>query len=96
MPKAVWKRSLPKSWPAVVRSAMVHVVGLAKYAAVCTRSWAADSPNARVQLQAEREQLQQEVALLRAEIRIKDRRMKSLTPNAWPTPTTPCENTTCG
>jgi hypothetical protein len=31
---------LPKSWPAKVRSAMLHVVSLAKYAAVYTRSWA--------------------------------------------------------
>ena len=32
---------LPKSWPATVRSAMLHVISLAKYAAVYTRSWAA-------------------------------------------------------
>src|SRR6266851_1573261 len=36
---------LPKSWPAKVRSAMLHVVSLAKYAAVYTRSWAADCPS---------------------------------------------------
>ena len=34
---------LPNSWPAKVRSAMLHVVSLAKYAAVYTRGWAADS-----------------------------------------------------
>jgi hypothetical protein len=32
---------LPKSWPAKVCAAMLHVVSLAKYAAVYTRSWAA-------------------------------------------------------
>jgi transposase InsO family protein len=50
----------------------LHVVSLAQYAAVYTRSWAADSRNARVRLKAKNGQLQQEVALLRAEIRIKD------------------------
>jgi hypothetical protein len=43
---------LPKSWPAKVRSAMLHVVSLAKYAAVYTRSWAADCP--KVRLRSER------------------------------------------
>ena len=40
--------------------------------------------NARIRLRAENERLQQEVALLRAEIRIKDARMKALTPEDVP------------
>jgi len=40
-----------------------------------TRSWAADSRNARVRLTAERDRLAQEVTLLREEIRIKDARL---------------------
>jgi putative transposase len=72
------KIPLPKSWSGRLRSALLHVVSLAQYAAVCTRSWAADSRNARVRLKSNNDQLQQEVALLRAEIRIKDARMACL------------------
>jgi hypothetical protein len=46
------KIQLPKSWPAKVCSAMLHVVALAKYAAVYTQSWAATSTNGRVRLRA--------------------------------------------
>src|SRR6266478_5290170 len=72
------KLPLPKSWSGHVRSALLHVVSLAQYAAVYTRSWAADSRNARVRLKAKIDQLQQEVALLRTEMRIKDTRMACL------------------
>ena len=61
-----------------MRSALLHVIALAQYAAVYTRGWAAESCNARVRLRATIEQLQQEVALLKAEIRIKDARMACL------------------
>ncbi len=84
MSNSALKIQLPKSWPATVRSAMLHVVSLAKYAAVYTRSWAADSPNARVRLRAEKDRLLQEVALLREEKRIKDARMTSLPPHRRP------------
>jgi hypothetical protein len=57
---------------------MLHVVSLAKYAAVYTRSWAADCPKARVRLRAERDQHQEDNALLREELRIKDARMVSI------------------
>src|SRR5438105_1812032 len=67
---------LPKSWPAKVRSAMLHVVSLAKYAAVYTRSWAADCPKARVRVEC----TQEDNALLREGIRIKDARMASIPP----------------
>lgn len=72
------KLVLPTSWSRGVRSALLHVVSLAQYAAVYTRSWAAESRNARVRLKADNDQLQQEVALLRAEIRLKDPRMACL------------------
>ena len=58
-----------------MRSALLHVVALAQYASVYTRSWAAESCNTRVRLRATVVQLQQEIALLQAEIRIKDARM---------------------
>ena len=69
---------LPKSWPTKVRSAMLHVVSLAKYAAVYTRSWAADCPKARVRFRAERDQHREDNALLREKLRIKDARMASI------------------
>src|SRR5262249_36476194 len=76
--------NLPKSWPAIVRSSMLHVVALARYAAVYTRSWAADSDNTRVRLRAERDQLEQEAVRLREEIRIKDARMAALSAHRRP------------
>jgi putative transposase len=75
MSKPALSIPFPKSWPAKVRSAMLHVVSLAKYAAVYTRSWAADCPNARVRLGAEQKRCEEDNALLREELRIKDARM---------------------
>lgn len=43
MPKHAFKLQRPKSRPTVVRSAILHVVSLAMYAATCTRSWVANS-----------------------------------------------------
>ncbi len=65
---------LPRSWTKHVRSAMLHVVSLAQYATVYTRSWAVDSRNGRVRLKVENDRLRQEVTLLREEILIKDAR----------------------
>jgi hypothetical protein len=59
-------------------------MALAKYAVVYTRSWAANSTNQRVRLAAKAEQLEQEIALLREEIRIKDARMARIAPNGLP------------
>ena len=84
MPKPSLQFTLPRSWSSKVRSAMLHVVSLAQYAVISTRSWAADSSNARVRLKAENDRLQQEVAQLRSEMRIKDVRMKSLSPARRP------------
>jgi putative transposase len=69
---------LPKPWNKHVKSAVIHVISLAQYATAYTRSWAADSRNARVRLTAEKDRLEQELALLREEIRIKDARMARL------------------
>ena len=89
MSESALKLQLPRFWPATVRSAMVHVISLAKYAAVYTRSWAADSPNARVRLRAAGDRSQEDVALLREEMRIKDARMARIPPHRRPfyTPT---------
>ena len=73
------KIPLPKGWTGHVRSAGLQVIGLAQYATVYTRSWAANSPNERMRLKTENGRLEAEVALLKEEIRIKDgRRARSL------------------
>jgi transposase InsO family protein len=69
---------LPSGWNETVRSAVLHVIALARFAAVTTRSWAANSPCERVRLKAENDRLRHENALLREEIRIKDIRMEQI------------------
>jgi putative transposase len=76
--------TLPKGWPSRVRSAILHVISLAQYAAVSTRSWAADSMNARVRLRAEKDQLRQELALVQEELRIHRARMAGIPPHRRP------------
>ena len=75
---------LPKAWKKQVRSAVLHVLSLAQYAAVYTRGWAADGRNRDARLKAQIDQLAQEVALLREEIRIKDARLKRIDPHRRP------------
>ena len=75
---------LPKSWKKHVRSAMLHVILLAQYATVYTRSWAVDSMNGRVRLKVENKRLWQELALRDEEIRIKDARMARIAPHRRP------------
>ena len=76
---------LPKSWTSRVRSAMLHVISLAQFATVYTRSWAVVSVNGRVRLKVENQRLRQEFALFEEEIRIKDARMAQINPHrrAW-------------
>ena len=75
---------LPHGWPRCVKSSMLHVRSLAQYALSYTRSWAADSRSARLQLRAENDQIRQLVALLIEELRIKDERMKRILPPKRP------------
>jgi hypothetical protein len=63
---------------------MLHVISLAQYATAYTRSWAADSTNARVRIKAEYDRAQQEILLLREEICIKDARMALISPHRRP------------
>jgi len=63
---------------------MLHVISLAQDAAVYTRSWAVDSTNPRVRLEAKNDRLQLEVTQLREEIRIKDARMALIDPHRRP------------
>ena len=78
------KIPLPKGWKKPVQSAVLHVLSLAQYAAVYTRGWAADSTNARVRLKAELDRANQELLLLREEIRIKDARLARIDPHRRP------------
>jgi hypothetical protein len=74
----------PKGWKKQVRSAVLHVISLAQYATAYTRTWAADSTNARVRLKAELDRADQELLLLREEIRIKDARLARIDPHRRP------------
>jgi transposase InsO family protein len=78
------KIPLPRGWKQHVRSAVLHVISLAQYATVYTRSWAADSTNSRLRLKAELDRANQEIALLREEMRIKDARMARINPHRRP------------
>ena len=71
---------LPKSWGKHVTFAILHIIALAQYALIYSRSWAADNTSQRVRLKADNDRLTQEVAQLREEIRIKDARMGQLDP----------------
>ena len=42
------KIPLPKAWTSHVRSAVLHVIGLAQFATAYTRSWSANNPNERM------------------------------------------------
>jgi len=75
---------LPKDWARSVKSAMIHVIALTQYAAVYTRSWMADSTNPRLRDKADLEQANQEIALLREEMRIKNVRMELIPPHRRP------------
>jgi len=75
---------LPSGWPDSVRSAVIYIISLAHYAITCARGWAANSANARVRLAAENDLLNQEIQLLREELRIKDARMAKIDPHRRP------------
>lgn len=78
------KLSIPKHWSRSVQSALVHVISLAHYAIVATRSWAVNSTNDRVRLGAKADRLEQELALRNEELRIKDTRMAAIPPHRRP------------
>ena len=75
---------LHRIWPRHVRSAALYAISFADLAFTKTLSWAADSLNPRLRLQAESEQLRREISLLREEIRIKDARMEQIEPHRRP------------
>ena len=69
---------LPRNWPACVKSSIIQVISLARLAIIYTRSWASDSVNSRVRLQASLERALNEVSMLQDELRLKDARMSRL------------------
>ena len=77
---------LPRGWPRRVRSAVVHVISLARTSLALTQGWASESMNGQLRRRAEGDRLQHEIQLLREEIRIKDARMEQLEAHRRPRP----------
>ena len=75
---------LPRGWPRHVKSAILHVIAFAQYAAAYSRSWAINGRIAHVQLKADNDEFRQQVAMLTEGIRIKDTRTKRLAPQKRP------------
>ncbi len=69
---------LPQGWPESVKSVMLRVISLAQFSMAYTRGWAVNSPIPRLRLKAENDQLKQDLALLKKEIRIKKARMNRI------------------
>jgi transposase InsO family protein len=84
MPAQNERISLPKSWPIHVRTAILHVISLAQFATAHTRSWAANSINSRIRLQAELDRALEELSRRCEELRIKDARMAVISPHRRP------------
>jgi transposase InsO family protein len=66
---------LPRRWTQSVKAALIQAMSLAHYTLVYSRSRAAQGSNCRLRLSTKTDQLIQEIALLRQEIRLKDARL---------------------
>jgi hypothetical protein len=75
---------LPRNWHSHVKSAVLHTISLAHFSITHARGMAADHIRRRVWLAAQNERLQEECALLREEICIKDTRIDRITPHRRP------------
>jgi transposase-like protein len=84
IPPRVASRVLENTGLLRVRSAVVQVVSLAQASLAASRGWASESLNTSLRHRAEADRLQQEILLLREEIRIKDTRMLQLEPQRRP------------
>ena len=60
---------LPNHWNRHIKSALLHVISLARLACVHTWEWAAGSLDTRTRLTAQLQQARAEIALLREELR---------------------------
>lgn len=70
--------TLPKHWTRLVQATIIHVMSLAHYVLVSAQSAAASSNDDQVCQAANDDRRDQEIALLREEIRIKDARMQRI------------------
>ena len=75
---------LPRSWSNGVKSGVLHIIGIAQIILAHARGWAADCTNPKVRMQSDLDRAEQEIVLLREEIRIKDGRMAQLPPHQRP------------
>jgi transposase InsO family protein len=75
---------LSRVWPCCVKSAILHVISLAQFGLAYTRGWAANCSNARIRLKAKLDRANQEITLLREQMRITDARMASIPPQRRP------------
>ena len=66
---------LPAAWSEHVKSAVLHTISLAATALTATCAWAAEHRSTRVRLRAELDRVEQELELVREELRLKDARM---------------------
>ena len=66
---------LPRGWKRRVRSSVVHILALSHYTFTAMVARAANERSHRSRLQAEIDRLNQELALLREELHVKDARM---------------------
>lgn len=82
--RSTWDVPLPRGWRKRVCSAVIHTFSLAATAMTATRGWAARHASSRVRLLAELERKEQELALARAELRLKDARMARVPGQARP------------
>jgi putative transposase len=75
---------LPTGWSTSVKSAVLQTIALAHVAVTHVRGMCADSSLARIRLRGKVDKIEQELALLREELRIKDDRMGRIDPGRRP------------
>ena len=75
---------LPKGWKRSIKSAVVQLMSLARFAFLHASGSAGSSPNRAKRLAADHNRLDAEVALLREELRLKDARMERIAPQRRP------------
>ena len=75
---------IPEYWPERVKEALLHVASMVHWTLIQTRSWAADSPLARVRALRQADELEQEVALVNEQMRIVASRWDRIPPKKRP------------
>ncbi len=75
---------VPSGWAKNVKSAVLHVISLAQFALTYTRGWADNALSPRARQAAAVDRLDDEVALLQEELRIKDVRLAKIDPRRRP------------